>query len=454
MNEQIIFSNILKRLELLKLPAKENKKIIKINIHRNHSFEMVENIIAPFLNYSGVSASFIYGDYDDSLNFYNNTNADIQLIWLDTARYKNTEISEWLHERISFLRNSTSSPIILIHTGDKPINDFSPDIRDFHIFSITKLLKDFPKEELYDYEKESFSGTKLSNKACIKLAQIIGLSIIPAIIKTPLKAIVFDLDNTLYNGILGEDGINNIEITQTHIQIQKKILELKNDGFFICLASKNEEVDAKELFDKRKDLLLKWSDFACTRINWNPKSQNIIEIAKQLNIGTDSILFIDDNPAEIQNVETADIKVKTFLAISPDLTLNALNLYPGLLKLKKSEEDSIRTKDIQANQIRENLVKQLSPKEYFEKLGIELTFSVNNKHEIPRIAELFGKTNQFIFTYARYNEQQVSKIMESTDSAVITIKMSDKLSDSGIIAICAVKKNNENNLELLELTIS
>lgn len=454
MNEEIIFSSTPKRIDLLKLATSKIEKKIVIGVHRNHSFEMIENIISPFLNYSGISANLIYSDYDDSLNFHNNQDADIQLIWLDTARYKNNKISQWLYERILYLRSTVSSPIVLIHTGDKEIDDFSQEVKDFFVFSVSELLKNFSKEDLYDIEKEAFSGTKLSNKACIKLAQILGLSIIPSIIQPSLKAIVFDLDNTLYNGVLGEEGIDNIKVTKAHTQIQNKILELKNKGFFICLASKNEEADAIELFKARKDFVLKWNDFACTRVNWNPKSSNIREIAKQLNIGTDAILFIDDNPAEIQNVESSNINVKTFLARTPDLTLNALNLYPRLLKLKKSKEDSIRTKDVQANQIRNNLAKELSQKEYFEKLGIELTFSINDKSEIPRISELFGKTNQFIFTYARYSEQQVSMLMNSVNSAVITVKMSDNLSDSGIIAICAAKKDNENNLELLELTIS
>ena len=228
--------------------------------------------------------------------------------------------------------------------------------------------------------------------------------------------------------------------------------QLKSLGFLLTIASKNEEEDVKEFFIKRKDFPFNWNDFAVIKANWELKSQNILTIAKMLNIGTDAMLFIDDNPAEIQNVESAGIDIKTILAKTPELTLNILEYYPNLLKLTSSKEDVLRTQDKQANQTRNELIKRLSPKEYFEKLEIKLDFYINNKEHIQRITELLNKTNQFILTYARLTLTQVEEAQNN--GVVITINMSDKLSDSGIIAILVANKSSEGFINLQEMTVS
>jgi len=203
------------------------------------------------------------------------------------------------------------------------------------------------------------------------------------------------------------------------------------------------------MFDKRKDFILKLEDFTTYQINWNNKADNIIKIAKALNIGLDSILFIDDNPAEIQNVEY--LGIKTILAL--DNISQILKYYPGLLKLKTSSEDNIRSKDIQANEKRQEMLKNLSKEEYFKKLGIKLEYGINISEQIQRVAELLNKTNQFILSYVRYNETQVKKFLADTNNILVTIKMSDNLSDSGVIAILLASKE-DNNLVIKELTVS
>lgn len=272
------------------------------------------------------------------------------------------------------------------------------------------------------------SGTKLNNKALIYLAQILGLSLIPALLKPALKAIVLDLDNTLYKGVLGEDGIENLKITPAHKNLQEKIQDFKKQGFLLALASKNEENDAKKLFETRKDFILKWDDFDAKMINWESKGENIAKIAKKFNIGADAMLFIDDNIAELENVKYTG--VKTLLA--DENILSKMKLYPNLLKFQNTQEDKIRAKDIAANALREEL-KTLSDEEYFKNLKICLKFNKNDTENITRISELLGKTNQFIANYTRLNLEEVANYMKK--SLIINISMSDKLSDSGIIAI-------------------
>ncbi len=133
--------------------------------------------------------------------------------------------------------------------------------------------------------------------------------------------------------------------------------------------------------------------------------------------------------------------------------MQTLNLYPGFLKTKITQEDILRSKDIKANRERNELIKTLSKEEYFKKLGIKIELSLNDKNHIERITELLNKTNQFILSYKRYNIADVEKFFYSDNACIVTASMCDKLSDSGIIAILICKKENENLL-IDELTFS
>ncbi|MBF7044868.1 HAD family hydrolase, partial [Campylobacter volucris] len=164
------------------------------------------------------------------------------------------------------------------------------------------------------------------------------------------------------------------------------------------------------------------------------------------NIGFDSVLFIDDNIAEIENVRY--LGIKTLLA--NEESYFALKLFPGLLKTKLSKEDELRNADIKANLQRQELSK-LSQKDYFENLQIHLKFEINNKQSLERINQLLNKTNQFISNYSRMSLKECEDFMQ--ENAILTIAMSDKLSDSGIIAIFIACKNNDD-LIIKDLCIS
>lgn len=436
-----LYCDNLRRLELLKIVR--GTEAIKIAIYRNHSFEMISNVLNAFLSETKLQASFLYSDYDDSLNFQFKE-ADLQLIWIDTNRYKLRNLVSFLKERAGVLRLQTKSPILIAYTGDTKleIDNLTTDCFALYVPEYINVFGD----GAYDLLKEPFSGTRLSSKSCLEIARVLGMKYLPALLQTPLKAIVVDLDNTLYKGVLGEDGVDNLV---PNFELQQQLKELKNKGFFLCIASKNEEDDAKKMFNQRADFILKWEDFTTYQINWNSKAENIIKISQALNIGFDSILFIDDNPAEIQNVER--LGIKTILA--KDNISQIIKYYPGLLKLKTSDEDAVRSRDIQANEQRLQMLKSLTTEEYFKKLGIRLEYGINIEEQLPRVAELLNKTNQFILSYVRYNETQVKEFISNPNSLLITIKMSDNLSDSGIIAICLVTKEN-NNLFVNELTVS
>ncbi len=441
-----LFSQNLKRNELIKyskeLDFSKNQEIL-INIHRNHAFEGVQSIITPFLHFANLKADFNFSSYDDSLSFNGFKKANLELLWLDLKRYKDN-IQDFLEERLLELRKISQSPILVLSLGE-----FKTDkkILNCEIFNVEKLIKEyFNQDDILDLDKEELSGTKLSNKALIFLAQILGLSLIPALIKPALKALVLDLDNTLYQGILGEDGMNNLKLTPLHKTLQEKIKNFKKQGFLLALASKNEEKDAKKLFETRKDFILQWDDFDIKMVNWEPKSENILKIAKKFNISTDAMLFIDDNIAELENTKFTSIKT----LLCDETILYKIKLFPNLLKLSNTQEDQIRAKDIAANALREEL-KSLSDEEYFKNLEICLHFVKNDTQNISRISELLGKTNQFIANYTRLSQEEVQKHMQ--EELIVSVSMSDKLSDSGIIAIF-VFSCKEERLFIDDLCIS
>ncbi|ACM64621.1 HAD-IIIC family phosphatase [Campylobacter lari] len=429
-----LFSPNLKRNELIKLSKENNFKSVDINVFRNHSFEVISSIINAFLAFSKIKANFNISAYDDSLNYENIKKANLNIIFLDLNNYKNN-VDEFIQEKINTLKTLSDAPIITLLLGKTKLKDYD----------ICEILKPFLDENLIiDDSNFEINASRLSNKACISLAQILGLKIIPSFLMPNLKAIIIDLDNTLYDGILGEDGIKNLKLTQNHINLQNELLNLKNQGFLLAIASKNDENDVKAMFKQRKDFLLKISDFAMIKANWQSKDENIKEIAKFFNIGLDSILFIDDNIAEIEN--TKYLGIKTLLA--NEQSAWNLKLYPRLYKDKLNKEDSIRNADIMANEQRMILAK-LNQEEYFKNLEIKLEFFINEN--LPRCAELLNKTNQFIANYSRMNLAQCQEFCK--ENAILSISMSDRLSDSGIIAIFVALKSDKT-LIIQDLCIS
>ena len=439
-----LFDNHLKRFDLLKI-QNNSKSHIKIMIHRNHSFEIISSVLNSFLSYFDLKAEFEYSSYDDSLTFPDEMNADLHILWLDLDRYNKDTVKKFTEEKINELFNLTKNNIILGYIGN--FNDIKSDCAT--VLNINDVIKGL-KNEAFDREKEKYSGTKLSARASIVIAQYLGLKIIPSYFMPQVKAIITDLDNTLYKGILGEDSINKLI---PHNKYQKKLKELSKLGYMICIASKNDEDQTDNLFNVRNDFDLKLSDFTCKRINWNFKADNIIDMAKQMNISLDSILFIDDNIAEIENVRATIPQIKTILFDNEDNVLNMLNLYPGFLKSTITKEDVLRAQDIKANEERLCLAQTLSKEKYFKKLEIKIELAINELSHSDRITELLNKTNQFILSYRRYNKKEVNELLGSANSCIVTAKMSDKLSDSGIIAILICKKENDK-LFVDELTFS
>ncbi|MFD1802235.1 HAD-IIIC family phosphatase [Mixta tenebrionis] len=447
--QDFIFESNPGRQQLINYTARSNSEAYKIYVYRNHSFEMIEKTISAFLDYANLTIDFDYSDYDDSLTFFDlDLGSDLLIIWLDLSRYQ-SDFEVFIKERLAFLKSIYKKDILFCFYGGS-ISLCDPQITLYDISKWANVLG----EKYQDLRLEKFSGTKMSMDLITTVSKDLGLNYLPSLLKPSIKCIVLDLDNTLYRGVLGEDGINNIELTKAHALLQERLAELAKSGFFICIASKNDQRDVNKLLSERKDFLINDTNITICKASWEPKAQAICDIAEKLNIGINSILFIDDNIGELISVQQAHPEIRTILAKeNAEITLEILNNYPGLFKKGRTNEDSLRSLDSKANQVRQRIIDNTSKEDFIKQMNIELDFLVNPVNEIYRISELSNKTNQFIFNYRRYTTAEIEEIMNN--NVIVAVSVKDKLSESGIVGVVILKNDLQNDwIDLDECFVS
>ncbi len=256
------------------------------------------------------------------------------------------------------------------------------------------------------------------------------------------KCLVLDLDNTLWGGVLGEDGLHGIQLGSTYpgsayVAFQEAILGLHQRGVILAIASKNNPADVDEVFANHPNLALRREHFAASRIVWGAKSASLVEIAKELNIGLDSLVFVDDNPVECEQVAVALPMVTVVrLPKAPEHYVATL-LGGGLFEaLAVSEEDQrrgdlYRQRD-QAEALREQAA---SLEEFYAGLQMEVVFAAVGSGSLPRAAQLTQKTNQFNVTTIRYSEAELADRAQRPDWLVRTVRVRDRFGDNGIVGL-------------------
>ena len=328
--QKMLFERETTRTELLNYKSISTDEYV-VSIYRNHSFELVEHTISAYLDYAEIKAKFEYSDYDDSLSFLNiDLSADLIIVWLDLGRYQIDNTDAFITERLNYLRRIYKGRILYIPFRGGILPEVNDQIVQYDLMNILPN----ETEKYMDVRLEKYTGTFINHKYCMKIAKELGLKYLPALLKPLLKAIVVDLDNTLYKGVLGEEGENNVVINDGYIELQKTLINYKNNGIFLCIASKNEREDVDSLFEKREDFPLKSGDFTQICASWDEKADSIEEIAQFLNIHPSSILFIDDNLGEIVKVKERFPEIHCIHANeNSEVTNKILKSYPGLLKL-------------------------------------------------------------------------------------------------------------------------
>ena len=259
------------------------------------------------------------------------------------------------------------------------------------------------------------------------------------------KCLVLDLDNTLWGGIVGDDGYNGIQIDpnnavgEAYLAFQQYILTLKERGIILSVCSKNEENIAKEPFLKNPYMKLKLSDFAVFVANWQDKSSNLRSIAQRLNIGLDSFVFFDDNPAEREIVQRYCPEVQVIdVPDDPALYIRTLDQAQPFEWAQLTKEDINRNDSYIENQKREELaINYTNYEEYLSALKMRAKVSFVTEATIERFIQLTNKSNQFNLRTQRYDEPTIQSMRQNDNYRLLTVELTDKFSQYGIIA-CVV----------------
>ncbi|MBK9162180.1 MAG: HAD-IIIC family phosphatase [Nitrosomonadales bacterium] len=438
-------------------------RMIAINVWRNHAFEPVVALARAYQAYGRYSVDYRIGEYDDTLMFGSHQPADMELLWIDSSRYlENISFEDWLawlSLRVRSLRNISNSPVIVAtwlgHASQSEQLRAMLEQVPAVFFADMQEVCNEAGVNLLDLRTAAMAGTPISNPAQPLLARKLACHWVPAATFPPIKVVALDLDNTLHAGILGEDGIPGVQLTPAHQTLQLFIKSLQQRGIFIALVSRNEREDVEALFSERDDYPLRWNDFSAVEVSWGDKATALANIAKALRIAPDAILFVDDNPGELASVVAQLPGIHTVYA-TPDAmqTQRVVEHYPGLWRWKVEADDARRVKDMKANAERDELLKEaMDPTDYFRSLQTELVFRYDPIDQLGRLADLCNKTNQFNLAMRRFNQAELADRMARHDACVVSVRMSDRLSDSGVIAVI-VAERQDGRLMIEELCIS
>lgn len=265
--------------------------------------------------------------------------------------------------------------------------------------------------------------------------------------KAAKKVIVLDLDNTLWGGVVGDDGLEGIEVGTTsprgeaYRDFQQNLLDLSKRGVLLAVCSKNDHEKAVEPFLKHPEMVLRLSNIVNFKANWEPKSENIRQMATELNLGLDSFVFLDDNPAEIDIVRQFVPEVTAIWLGEDPSTYSATLKNCRHFELRSvTKEDLERVKLYQQEAKRQELQSTSTDMGvYLTSLEMTATISPFTSIDVPRITQLINKSNQFNLTTRRRGESEVQALMASPEHSSFTIRLSDRFGDHGLIAIVVTK---------------
>ncbi len=260
------------------------------------------------------------------------------------------------------------------------------------------------------------------------------------------KAVAVDLDNTLWGGVIGEDGMAGIQVGSeypgaAYRELQRALLDLSQRGILLAVCSKNNSEEALAALQSHPGMLLHPEHFAAMRINWQDKARNLREIAAELNIGLDAVAFLDDNPVEREHVRReAPEAIVLELPGDPMHFAQAVRDAPVFERLTLSEEDRQRNRYYAAGRERAALEQAASsPEEFYRSLEQEAEIQPVNALTLARVAQLTQKTNQFNLTTRRYSEQQIAEMMSCPGWQVLSLKVRDRYADNGLVGLAILR---------------
>ncbi|MCU1222799.1 MAG: FkbH like protein [Edaphobacter sp.] len=294
------------------------------------------------------------------------------------------------------------------------------------------------------YDARAWFETKqlYSSEFSVDVAREVG-NIVGSLHKSSKKVLALDLDNTMWGGVIGDDGMTGIEIGGTSPRgeafkaFQLAVLSLARRGVVLAVCSKNEHKAAVEPFEKHPEMMVRMKDIASFQANWEPKSENLRRIATELNLGLDSIVFVDDNPAEIEIVKQFVPEIETIL-----LGADPAEYASQLLNCRFFEPRSITADDLKrGEQYQQQAARtqlqgsQTDMKAYLTSLEMHSVISEFTAVDVPRVSQLINKSNQFNVTTRRRSEAEVEGLLADESRFAFSVRLADKFGDNGLISV-------------------
>lgn len=338
-----------------------------------------------------------------------------------------------------------------VHAWDEALRTHLDSFQNLHLFDLKTMIGNIGKNEFYS-EKMWYMGSIPYS--------ITGINVLTDTIKSKVssyfgarkKVLVLDLDNTLWGGVIGEDGIEGIQLSQSLIgaayrDAQKRIKDLKNLGIILAIVSKNNEEDVRNVLENHPNMVLRSDDFVKIYANWNPKANNISELASNLNLGLDSFVFLDDNPVEREAVRLS----------LPDVTVadfpNDISKLPQTIKelaqrffhtAKLTTEDKSKTEQYLQEAKRQKVFEIAgSLEDFLQSLQIHVEVGEMTDNQLNRVAQLTQKTNQFNIRTKRFSNEEISKYRMNPLNKIYVTNVTDKFGDSGLVLVIMISINNK-----------
>lgn len=461
----------------------ENKKLennslnhYKIAVLSNIMIHQSKDICEYSLRQNGINADVILGDYDnivqDSLK-YQNVNAVLIFLelWnlIDGLQYKiesliddefNAIIDKTKQEIDMVLHNLSNVSLVIINKFSSLIfnylnlNENRADIlvnelnqylqmkKNIKLIDINSVIASLSIEKSIDLRYFYSSKTLYSIDFYKKYFEYIKPIFFTANGKIK-KALIFDCDNTLWKGILGEDGFYKIKMYK---EIQYLALQLSKKGVIIGLCSKNNSLDIDEVLEKHPELILKDEYLVIKKINWEDKASNLKAIAKELNIGLDSIVFVDDSDFEVNLIKN-ELPMVTVLQV-PNKEYEYAMMIRKLSNLfynpKETKEDFEKVQMYKTQVKRKEEEQNIGNiEDYLKSLELKIKIYVDDLNEVVRISQMTQKTNQFNLTTKRYTETDIENFIKDENKTVLAISVSDKFGDNGIVGLSILEHNSD-----------
>ena len=390
--------------------------------------------------------------------------AEYQLELVDNL---NSTISSRLQSKIIYYNYTEINDAVFGNYANKVASSFLYQLRklNYELMVFATKNPNFYLCDLSSLQNQVGKSNFFHTSVYINTEMVLGIDILPEVASKTIdliaamegkfkKCLILDLDNTLWGGIIGDDGLENIQVGSLGIgkaftEFQYWIKKLKNRGIILAVCSKNTESVAKEPFEKHPDMLLKLEDFAVFVANWENKADNIRYIQSILNIGFDSMVFLDDNPFE-RNIVRENIPGITVPELPEDPADYLEYLYPLNLfeTISFSTEDVERTTQYQIEAKRNILQKSFTNEaDFLKSLNMVSLVEPFNKFNSPRVAQLSQRSNQFNLRTIRYTEADIEILaVDNKDYHTFSFTLEDKYGDNGLVCVIILKTENKKRL--------